>query len=235
MTLQLFETLVSLNMEDVMVALVLRHLVPCTFLLPSFRSKLNFLDPHGRAAHKLLSLVPVSCDPPATPLTPRRKPFTFTQPAQPPSSQSQSYAAYLADAQSVIRQTYTECRYWTNSYDGAVTDKAKAGVGEVRDHARVSDLSVEIGRDPLMESRDFPDTFPGSGPCSLGDTSGYLSLEAAEVEEVTPGVLTVQLSAEEEQEFWSAVGYEDGRSQSRQKLVSALAKLQHEDRLSMSR
>ena len=30
------------------------------------------------------------------------------------------------------------------------------------------------------------------------------------------------------------MGYEDGRSQSRQKLVSALARLQHEDRLSMS-
>ena len=60
-----------------------------------------------------------------------------------------------------------------------------------------------------------------------------------ETEEVSQeggqGVLTVQLSAEEEQEFWSAVGYEDGRSQSRQKLVSVLARLQHEDRLSMSR
>ena len=118
-TLQLFETLVSLNMEDVMVSLVFRHLAPCTFLLPSFKSQLNFLDPHGRAAHKLLSLVPVSCDPPATPLTPRRKPFSFSaSPVSAPSSQSQTYAAYLADAQSVIRQTYSECRHWTNSYDG---------------------------------------------------------------------------------------------------------------------
>ena len=44
----------------------------------------------------------------------------------------------------------------------------------------------------------------------------------------------VQLSLEEEEEFWSAVGYSDTRSNSRQKLVSVLARLQHEDRLSMS-
>ena len=110
-----------------MVSLVFRHLAPCTFLLPSFKSKLNFLDPHGRAAHKLLSLVPVSCDPPATPLTPRRNPFSFSpSPVSVPSSQSQSYAAYLADAQSVIRQTYSECRYWTNSYDGSLTKPAES-------------------------------------------------------------------------------------------------------------
>ena len=236
-TLQLFETLVSLNMEDVMVSLVFRHLAPCTFLLPSFRSKLNFMDPHGRAAHKLLSLVPVSCDPPATPLTPRRKPFSFSaQPSPATSSQPQSYAAYLADAQSVIRQTYNDCRYWSNSYDGPDTGLAQTGeTKEPKDHVRLTEkISVEIGLDPLVDSPECADTLPGSGPCSLGDTSGYLSLEA-EVEDGGPGVLTVQLSAEEEQEFWSAVGYEDGRSQSRQKLVSALAKLQHEDRLSMSR
>ena len=44
----------------------------------------------------------------------------------------------------------------------------------------------------------------------------------------------VQLSLEEEEEFWSAVGFSDTRSNSRQKLVSVLARLQHEDRLSMS-
>ena len=242
MTLQLFETLVSLNMEDVMVSLVFRHLTPCTFLLPSFRSKLNALDPHGRAAHKLLSLVPVSCDPPATPLTPRRNPFSFSPaPATPTSSQSQSYAAYLADAQCVIRQTYSECRYWSNSYEGGSLPCHVQPPSQARDHPRLAEkISIEIGRDPLEFSLDCAEPGPGlgSGPCSLGDTSGYLSLEA-EVEEVavhhSSEEVAVQLSAEEEKEFWSAVGYEDGRSQSRQKLVSALARLQHEDRLSMSR
>ena len=84
-TLQLFETLVSLNMEDVMLSLVFRHLISCNFLVPSFRSRLNYADPHGRAAYKFLSLVPVSCDPPATPLTPRRTPF-FQSPSSGPTS-----------------------------------------------------------------------------------------------------------------------------------------------------
>ena len=43
-----------------------------------------------------------------------------------------------------------------------------------------------------------------------------------------------ETALEEEEEFWSAVGYSDTRSNSRQKLVSVLARLQHEDRLSMS-
>ena len=36
-TMQFFETLLSLNIEDVMLSLVFRHLVNCNFLLPSFR------------------------------------------------------------------------------------------------------------------------------------------------------------------------------------------------------
>ena len=40
-TLQLFETLVSLNMEDVMLSLVFRHLINCNFLLPSSRCAIS--------------------------------------------------------------------------------------------------------------------------------------------------------------------------------------------------
>jgi hypothetical protein len=93
-----------------MVALVFRHLLPCSFLLPSHRHRLQAPDPHGRAAYKLLALVPVSCDPPATPLTPRRRPTT-PAPARrsplhsPAVSSSQAYPAYLADARAVIRTT----------------------------------------------------------------------------------------------------------------------------------
>lgn len=77
----------------------------------------------------------------------------------------------------------------------------------------------------------------GSGPGSLGaDTSGYLSggwdLEA---DLSDPAVVTAvtSLSQEEEEDFWSAVGY-DTKSEAKHKLSSVLARLQHEDRLSMS-
>ena len=82
-SLSLLETLVSLHLEDVLLTLVLRHLLPCTFLLPSHRHRLHTSDPHGRAAYKLLALVPVSCDPPVTPVTPRRRPSTAMTPQVP--------------------------------------------------------------------------------------------------------------------------------------------------------
>jgi len=241
-TMQLFESLVSLNMEDVMLSLVFKHLHSCNFLLPSFRTKLNYSDPHGRAAYKFLSLVPVSCDPPATPVTPRRTPFfnTSGSTSLPVSShlQSQSYAVYLSDAQHVIRQTHRDCQLWRNNYDGIVSSNQnnnqnfnKSPVNQVK---LTPKISIELGHDPLEDSE-----VTGSGPGSLGaDTSGYLSggweIEADGGQENVGTPVHVQLSLEEEEEFWSAVGYSDTRSNSRQKLVSVLARLQHEDRLSMS-
>ena len=102
-TLALLESLLSFNLEDVMVSLVFQHLVgshhllrpPTTTINPPFQPAatsetaaaadrgggawrtqppppVDVSDPQGRAAHKFLSLAPVSCDPPATPVTPRR-------------------------------------------------------------------------------------------------------------------------------------------------------------------
>ena len=95
-------------------------------------------------------------------------------------------------------------------------------------------ISVELGQDPL---EDTAVECGGSGPGSLGaDTSGYLSggwdLEA---DLSDPAVVTAvtSLSQEEEEDFWSAVGY-DTKSEAKHKLTSVLARLQHEDRLSMS-
>jgi hypothetical protein len=74
-TLNLVETLLSFNIEDVMFSLIFQYLISCNHLLPEVREKLNQPDPQFRAAHKFLSLAPVCCDPPVTPLTPRRGPL----------------------------------------------------------------------------------------------------------------------------------------------------------------
>lgn len=242
-TLSLFETLVSFNMEDVMLSLVFRHLISCSFLLPSFRNKLYFSDPHGRAAYKFLSLVPVSCDPPATPVTPRRMstsprtPQVFRRsPEQslspnmsgPSSLSSQSYGVYLSDAHNVIRQTHHDCGRWKHRYDGS--DLCQVYKPQVKEQVKEK-ISIEISRDPLEDSFECMDT--SLGPGSLGgESSGYLSgsWEDGETKEIVDVVLT----PEEEREFWSAVGYQDGSSMSRQKMTSVLARLQHEDRLSVS-
>eukprot|EP00092_Neocalanus_flemingeri_P054502 GFUD01064198.1.p1 GENE.GFUD01064198.1~~GFUD01064198.1.p1 ORF type:complete len:887 (+),score=170.61 GFUD01064198.1:94-2754(+) len=249
-TLALFETLVSFNMEDIMLSLVFRHLISCSFLLPSFRHTLYFSDPHGRAAYKFLSLVPVSCDPPATPLTPRRMstsprttsprtPQVFRRSPEhslsppgslgPTSMSSQSYGVYLADAHNVIRYTHHDCLHWSHKYDGSdLCQVYKAPREQVKEK-----ISIEIGRDPLEDSFECVDA--SLGPGSLGgESSGYLSGSWEEGESLGKEIVDVVLTPEEEREFWSAVGYQDGTSASRQKMSSVLARLQHEDRLSMS-
>ena len=51
-TLSLFETLVGLNCEDVMLWLVFRHLIPMQHLIPSQRPSIKQPDLHGRGAER---------------------------------------------------------------------------------------------------------------------------------------------------------------------------------------
>ncbi|PNF15114.1 hypothetical protein B7P43_G15572, partial [Cryptotermes secundus] len=66
-TLALFETLVDLNCEDIMLELVFRHLVPCTHVMLSQRKRVRDIDPYCRSSDKFLSLSPACCSlpPPA--------------------------------------------------------------------------------------------------------------------------------------------------------------------------
>jgi len=226
-TLALLETLVSLHLEDVMLTLVFQHLLPCTFLLPNHRHHLNTTDTHGRAAYKLLALVPVSCDPPATPITPRRRPSSSMTPQlsrrspvhSPAVTSSQSYLAYLTDARAVIRTTARECSGWRRRYDGregiVATDRIAGG-------------GAEVAGDPLENEVLMGET-TAVGPGSLEASSGYLSGSWSEgaAEEVL-------LSPEEEKEFWSAVGYSVDASPGPHGVAAVLARVRQEDRLSMS-
>ncbi|XP_066998841.2 FHIP family protein GJ17503 isoform X2 [Anabrus simplex] len=60
-TLALFETLVDLNCEDVMLELVFRHLIPCTHVMLSQRRRVRDVDPYCRSSDKFLSLTPACC------------------------------------------------------------------------------------------------------------------------------------------------------------------------------
>lgn len=60
-TLALFETLVDLNCEDVMLELCLGALTPCSHVMLSQRRRLRDVDPFGRGAEKFLSLTPACC------------------------------------------------------------------------------------------------------------------------------------------------------------------------------
>ncbi|XP_041460814.1 FTS and Hook-interacting protein-like isoform X2 [Lytechinus variegatus] len=62
-TLSLFNTLLDVNCEDVMVELILKYLVPCTHVMASQRRAIKDLDFYGKWAEKFISLSPVCCKP----------------------------------------------------------------------------------------------------------------------------------------------------------------------------
>ncbi|KAG8267164.1 hypothetical protein J6590_057003 [Homalodisca vitripennis] len=100
-TLALLETLVDLNCEDVMLELVLRHLVPCSHVMLSQRSRVRHVDPYCRSADKLLSMAPN---------IPRLEVSE--------SSLYGDYQAYLHDARSKIVSCTAATSVWTYPYDG---------------------------------------------------------------------------------------------------------------------
>ncbi|XP_068222666.1 FHF complex subunit HOOK-interacting protein 1B isoform X2 [Palaemon carinicauda] len=95
-TLSLFWTLVELNCEDLMVALIFQYLAPCTHVMLSQRSRLTQpSDPASKTSHRLINLIPAVCqaDPPHKPeigreSSPVSPPSTTTTPQPSPTTLS---------------------------------------------------------------------------------------------------------------------------------------------------
>ncbi|XP_076624713.1 FHIP family protein AGAP011705 isoform X2 [Colletes latitarsis] len=138
-TLALFETLVNLNCEDVMLELCLGALSPCSHVMLSQRRRLRDIDPFGRAAEKFLSLMPNCCSPLASmnsqfnslpnnvaqekhsnatsePL--KSLPASINYGARSSDSLYGNYHAYLCDARQKIRACRTACSNWSYQYYG---------------------------------------------------------------------------------------------------------------------
>ncbi|XP_011860884.1 PREDICTED: UPF0518 protein AAEL005291-like isoform X2 [Vollenhovia emeryi] len=140
-TLALFETLVNLNCEDVMLELCLGALNPCSHVMLSQRSRLRDIDPFGRAAEKFLSLTPSCCSvfmssdsqanslPNTVPSTHDRHGYTTSDSMKSlPASINYgtrlsdslygNYHAYLCDARQKIKACRIACSNWSCQYDG---------------------------------------------------------------------------------------------------------------------
>uniref|UniRef100_A0A348G6D8 UPF0518 protein n=1 Tax=Odontomachus monticola TaxID=613454 RepID=A0A348G6D8_ODOMO len=141
-TLALFETLVNLNCEDVMLELCLGALNPCSHVMLSQRSRLRDVDPFGRAAEKFLSLTPRCCysifissdshtnSLPATMSCAYDKygstvadsmkslPASINYGTRLSDSLYGNYHAYLCDARQKIRACQIACSNWSYRYDG---------------------------------------------------------------------------------------------------------------------
>lgn len=138
----MFETLVNLNCEDVMLELCLGALNPCSHVMLSQRSRLRDVDPFGRAAEKFLSLTPRCCysifissdshtnSLPATMSCAYDKygstvadsmkslPASINYGTRLSDSLYGNYHAYLCDARQKIRACQIACSNWSYRYDG---------------------------------------------------------------------------------------------------------------------
>ncbi|KAL0113035.1 hypothetical protein PUN28_012339 [Cardiocondyla obscurior] len=139
-TLALFETLVNLNCEDVMLELCLGALNPCSHVMLSQRSRLRDIDPFGRAAEKFLSLTPRCCILTSLESQPNSLPsvapsifdrHTYTTSDSMTSLPASinygtklsdslygNYHAYLCDARQKIKACRIACSNWSCQYDG---------------------------------------------------------------------------------------------------------------------
>ncbi|XP_015599998.1 UPF0518 protein AAEL005291 isoform X2 [Cephus cinctus] len=186
-TLALFETLVDLNCEDVMLELCFGALSPCSHVMLSQRRRLRDVDPFGRAAEKFLSLTPTCCTPLSSLSTP-----PSSLPYMPSSSTSRrrssnsttdgfkslpmtpinygaklseslygNYHAYLCDARQKIASCQTACSNWSCQYDGEPPAKESnaSSATTLADENTLVEQSVKRIESSTMLSKDaFKDT-----------------------------------------------------------------------------
>ncbi|KAK7870166.1 hypothetical protein R5R35_012724 [Gryllus longicercus] len=146
-SLALFDSLVALCCEDVMLELVFRHLVPCTHVMLSQRRRVRDVDAYGRSADKFLSLAPACCLLQASASAPATSPSPAPASVPPTLNHNHhhrrsvsdhqlsslpgclyglrvteslygNYHAYLCDARHRVATAAAACRRWAYRYDG---------------------------------------------------------------------------------------------------------------------
>ncbi|XP_044019833.1 FHIP family protein AAEL005291 isoform X2 [Aphidius gifuensis] len=127
-TLALFETLVDLNCEDIMLELCLSSLTPCSHVMLSQRRRLRDHDSFGSTAKKFLSLRPACCldgtwlhnfiHRSSSKQDKTTNSLMVNYGAKVTESLYGNYHAYLFDAKQKIISCQIGCSYWSSNYDG---------------------------------------------------------------------------------------------------------------------
>ncbi|CAG9828448.1 unnamed protein product [Diabrotica balteata] len=116
-SLAMFESMVDLNCEDLMLELVFKHLKPCLHLMLSQRKMLLPLDPYCQSFEKLLTLAPRSCQ-----FVEFSKDVYDNNNHWYAVKNKQSlygkYFPYLCDARNRITHCQMSCIVWNNLYTG---------------------------------------------------------------------------------------------------------------------
>ncbi|XP_066516950.1 FHF complex subunit HOOK-interacting protein 1A [Hoplias malabaricus] len=146
-SLALFQTLIGLYCEDVMLQLILKYLIPCNHMMLSQRCVLKERDCYSVSAGKILALTPSCCSPETSPPPLRHLQSILWSKHNHASQQSNtetmhafmggededpgdscvigcevyldvSYLHYLSDARNRISSCLKACRVWSAPYDG---------------------------------------------------------------------------------------------------------------------
>ncbi|XP_066601519.1 FHIP family protein AGAP011705-like isoform X2 [Prorops nasuta] len=180
-TLALFETLVNLNCEDVMLELCLRALSPCSHVMLSQRRRLRDIDPFGRGAEKFLSMIPNCCNSflvinPSSnslPNSAHRSRHSNTSSEALKSLQNPvnyntwlseslygNYHAYLCDARQKVLSCRLACCNWSSQYNGETfkesnTSSATTLIDEATDQTTMKESnikSMDISKNSTLSS-----------------------------------------------------------------------------------
>lgn len=116
-SLALFESLIDLNCEDVMLELVFQYLAPCLHLMLSQRRLLLPLDPQCQNFERLLALAPSCCETPSTSPRLDGRPVHWNHYGGQQSLYG-NFHAYLCDARSKLNLCQVACAQWANAYTG---------------------------------------------------------------------------------------------------------------------
>uniref|UniRef100_A0A0C9RG73 AAEL005291_0 protein n=1 Tax=Fopius arisanus TaxID=64838 RepID=A0A0C9RG73_9HYME len=153
-TLALFETLVDLNIEDIMLELCLSSLIPCSHVMLSQRRRMRDLDSYGSTAKKFLSLRPSCCLTWGSTVLQSKR-------TNPPDNQQTSpnwlinygsrvgeslygnYHAYLFDARQKIVACQIGCSYWSSQYNGISLEEGNDSdsITNINDSSQLSSAS----------------------------------------------------------------------------------------------
>lgn len=164
-SLAIFDLMVDINCEDLMLELVFQHLQPCLHLMLSQRRMLAVMDPHCRSFEKFLNLSPFCCQ--NTTASPGIDNGTI-QWNHYGGQQSLygNYHAYLCDARNKIASCQMACSFWSNKYHGWEFGQCETNLGKTWFcFSKCKEVIVFV-------SDDYPNSL-----LSLGESSGYESLK----------------------------------------------------------
>lgn len=182
--MSLFDTLLSLCCEDIMLELLLKYLLPCRHIPVSYRHKINKIDPYFTAAQSFFDL------------SPEINKLMVHQQFQPISKTIganwnhygvhtgetlySNYHAYLCDARHRICQCKNACDVWHNKYH---YEKPPSSKKYERTMELIRNLFSELNDESnngipqtAMENIQEKGVKQFDSLQSLGESSGYESL-----------------------------------------------------------